>query len=122
MLLIIESIVLICVLPHPLKVLFFLCVLITIKLFAPCVGRDFISLTHSADTLCMSIATSYLLGRNNYVVSQARLLPFLRSDGGEGVWSIELTFLSQLRNLAAGIKVRPHVNCEYRYYSLEDGE
>ena len=53
-------------------------------------------------------------------VSRARLLPFLRSDGGEGVWSIELTFLSQLRNLAAGVgmKIRPHVNCEYCYYYL----
>ena len=47
-------------------------------------------------------------------VSRARLLPFLRSDSGEGVWSIELTFLSQLRNLATGVgmKIRPHVNCE----------
>ena len=48
------------------------------------------------------------------IVLRARLLPFFRSDGGEGVWSIELTFLSQLRNLAAGVgmKIRPHVNCE----------
>ena len=48
------------------------------------------------------------------LVSRARLLLFLRSDGGKGVWSIELTFLSQLRNLAAGVgmKIRPHVNCE----------
>ena len=38
---------------------------------------------------------------SNALVSRARLLPFLRSDDGEGVWSIELTFLSQLRNLAA---------------------
>ena len=30
------------------------------------------------------------------LVLQAKLLPFLRSDIGEGVWSIELTFLSQL--------------------------
>ena len=22
----------------------------------------------------------------------------------------------------SGMKIRPHVNCEYRYYSLEDGE
>ena len=50
--------------------------------------------------------------------------PLLRSNGGKGVWSIELTFLFQLRNLAAGVgmKIRPHINCEYRYYSLEDGE
>ena len=36
----------------------------------------------------------------------------------------ELTFLSQLRNLAAGVgmKIGPHVNCEYRYYLLEDDE
>ena len=40
--------------------------------------------------------------------------PFARSDGGEGVWSIELTFLSQV--------LGPHVNCEYRYFTLEDGE
>ena len=60
----------------------------------------------------MSVLTYY------FIVSRARLLPFLRSDGGEGVWSIELTFLSQLRNLAAGVgmKIRPHVNCEYCYY------
>ena len=31
-----------------------------------------------------------------FLVSRARLLPFLRSDGGEGVWSIELTFLSRI--------------------------
>ena len=55
------------------------------------------------------------------LVSRARFLPFFRSDGGEGVWSMELTFLSQLRNLAAGVgmKIRPHVKSEYRYYSLE---
>ena len=49
------------------------------------------------------------------IVSQTRLLPFLRSDGGEGVWSVNLA-------TGDGIKIRPHVNCEYRYYSLEDGE
>ena len=55
-----------------------------------------------------------------HLVSQARLLPFLRSGGGEGVWSLELTFLSQLRNLATGVgmKIRQHVNCEYCYYYL----
>ena len=37
------------------------------------------------------------------IVLRARLLPLLRSDGVEGVWSIELTFLSQLRNLVAGV-------------------
>ena len=54
------------------------------------------------------------------IVLQARLLPFLRSDGGEEVWSFELTFLYQLRNLAAGVgmEIRPHANCEYRYYYL----
>ena len=54
------------------------------------------------------------------LVSRARLLPFLRSDGGDGVWSIELTFLSQLRNLAAGVgmKIIPHVNCEYCYSEI----
>ena len=32
----------------------------------------------------------------------------MRSDSGEGDWSIELTFLSQLKNLAAdvGMKIR----------------
>ena len=45
-------------------------------------------------------------------VSQARLLPLLRSDRGRrGRESIKLTFLSQLRNLAAGVgmKIRPHM-------------
>ena len=53
-----------------------------------------------------------------------RLHPFLRLDGRERVWSIEQTFLSQLWNFVAGVgmKIRPHVNCEYCYYSLEDGE
>ena len=37
------------------------------------------------------------------IVSRTGLLPFLRSDGGEGVWSIELTFLSQLRHLGTGV-------------------
>ena len=49
-----------------------------------------------------------------------RLHPFLRSDGGERVWSIEQTFVSQLWNVVAGVgmKIRPHVNCEYCYYYL----
>ena len=61
------------------------------------------------------------LKANTMIVSRARLLPFLRSDGRKEVWSIELT---QLRNLAAGVgmKIRSHVNCEYCFYSLEDGE
>ena len=48
------------------------------------------------------------------------VLLYYKSDGGEGVWSIKLTFLSQLRNLATGVgmKIRPHVNCEYCYYYL----
>ena len=56
---------------------------------------------------------------------RSRLHPFLRSDGGERVWSIEQTFVPALASV--GMKIRPHVNCEYcilhlRYYSLEDGK
>ena len=53
-----------------------------------------------------------------------RLHPFLRSGGGVRVWSIEQTFLFQLWNVVAGVdmKIRRHVSCEYRYYSLEDVE
>ena len=66
------------------------------------------------------IKVTFMMTSKIRLVSRARLLPFLRSDGGEGVWSIELTFLSQLRNLAAGVgmKIKPHVNCEHRYYYL----
>ena len=50
---------------------------------------------------------------------QTRLLSLLRSDGGEGVWSIELTFLSLAKEFGrtgVGMKIRSHVNCEYYYY------
>ena len=63
------------------------------------------------------------------VTKQNRLSPCLASQTpplfqigrrGGTVWSVELTFLSQLRNLApiVGMKIRPHVNCEYCYYYI----
>ena len=40
---------------------------------------------------------------------------FLKSDLGEGVWSIEQTFLSQPWNFVTGVgmKIRLHANCEW---------
>ena len=77
------------------------------------------SLCYATITLIFDYIVQYLNAVCT-VVSRASLLPFLRSDDGEGVWSIELTFLSQLRNLATGVgmKTRPHVHCEYCYYYL----
>ena len=59
----------------------------------------------------------YNLGYSLSLVS--RLHPFLKSDSGEGVWSTEQTFLSQLWNFVAGVgmKIRLHVNCEYQMAS-----